>query len=448
MATRQESDSMGTIEVPADALYGAQTARSLINFNIGHDVMPRPLIRALGILKKAAAKANVALGQIPKDKGDLIGQAADEVINGQLDAHFPLRIWQTGSGTQTNMNTNEVIANRATQIAGGDLGTKSLIHPNDHVNRAQSSNDTFPTAMHIAAAEGLKAKQSEFEATIKCGRTHLMDATPLSCGQEFSGFVAQLEAGRARLAQGLPEVFELAIGGTAVGTGLNTHPEFGQRTAAEIAELTGLPFVSAENKFAALACHDPLVAVSGNLKALAVGLMKIANDIRLLGSGPRCGLGELNLPANEPGSSIMPGKVNPTQCEALTMICCQVIGNDAAITAGGMQGHLQLNVFKPMIIHNILHSVLLLADGCRSFQDHCVAGLELNRPAIEEHLRNSLMLVTSLNPHIGYDKGAAVAKKAHAEGSTLREAALALGYVSAEDFDRIVDPSKMIGPSA
>jgi fumarate hydratase class II len=460
-ASRTETDSMGPIEVPQHRYWGAQTARSLIHFDIGPDLMPRELIRAFGILKKAAAEVNRDLGKLPPEKARLIVQAADEVIDGKLDDHFPLRIWQTGSGTQTNMNANEVIANRAIELAGGQMGSKKPIHPNDDVNMSQSSNDTFPTAMHIAAAEqvhhrlvpmvqklrdALARKAEEFRDIVKIGRTHLMDAVPLTLGQEFGGYVAQLDDNLQRLARVLPELYQLALGGTAVGTGLNTHPQFAERSARRIAELTGLPFVSAPNKFAALACHDPLVMASGVLKTLAVALMKIANDIRWLGSGPRCGLGELRLPENEPGSSIMPGKVNPTQCESLTMVCCQVIGNDTAITLGGSMGNFELNVFKPLIIHNFLHSCRLLADACRSFTDHCVVGIEPIRDNIQKHLTHSLMLVTALNPRIGYDKAAQVAKKAHTEGITLRQACVALGFLTGEEFDQIVRPEKMIGP--
>eukprot|EP00047_Mylnosiga_fluctuans_P010271 m.15540 g.15540 ORF g.15540 m.15540 type:complete len:501 (+) comp3043_c0_seq1:1244-2746(+) len=460
MATRVEKDTMGELQVPVDSLYGAQTARSLINFAIGDDIMPRAVIRAFGILKKSACLANVSLGQIKPDMGEHIIKAADEVIAGTLDEHFPLRIWQTGSGTQSNMNANEVIANRAIQISGGTLGSKS-IHPNDHVNRGQSSNDTFPTAMHIAAGEeintrllpavrklraALAAKQAEFEPIIKIGRTHMMDAVPLTLGQEFSGYVTQLDSALARIERALPEIYELAIGGTAVGTGLNTNPKFGELVSAEIAKATGLPYVSGQNKFYLLAAKDGLVAVSASLKSLAVALMKIANDIRMLGSGPRCGLAELHLPENEPGSSIMPGKVNPTQCEAMTMVCCQVIGNDTAVTIGGMQGHFELNVFMPLIIHNVLHSVVLLADASNSFTDHCVVGIEANKDVIAKHVANSLMLVTSLNPLIGYDKAATVAKTALKENLTLKEAALKLGYVTAEEFDRTVVPAEMTHP--
>ncbi|HVS39523.1 MAG TPA: class II fumarate hydratase [Gemmataceae bacterium] len=458
---RTETDTMGPIDVPDDRYYGAQTARSLIHFDIGDDVMPRPVIGAFGVLKKAAALVNRDLGLLPKDKADRIIAAADEVIAGKLDAHFPLRVWQTGSGTQSNMNVNEVISNRAIQLAGGKMGSKNPIHPNDHVNMSQSSNDTFPTAMHIAAAEeierrllpqvkklrdALHAKAEAFRDIVKIGRTHLMDAVPLTLGQEFWGYVAQLDAGAKRIRAVLPEIYELALGGTAVGTGLNTHPEFAERVAKKIAEETGLPFVSAPNKFAALAAHDGLVMLSGALRTLACGLMKIANDIRWMGSGPRCGLGELSLPENEPGSSIMPGKVNPTQCEAMTMVCVQVIGEDTTVAIAGSQGNFELNVFKPLIIHNVLHSTRLLGDACRSFTEHCVDGLQPNREQIKRHTMNSLMLVTALNPKIGYDKAAKTAKKAHAEGKTLREAAVELGYLSEEEFDALVRPEKMIGP--
>jgi len=452
---RIESDSMGTIEVPADRYWGAQTQRSLVHFAIGRDVMPRELIRAIGILKKAAALVNRDLEKLAAEKADAIVRAAEEVIAGTLDAHFPLRIWQTGSGTQTNMNANEVIGNRAEQMSGGK------IHPNDDVNMSQSSNDTFPTAMHIAAVEqihgalmpavrklrdALDAKAKEFADIVKIGRTHLMDAVPLTLGQEFSGYVAQLDADLARIDAVLPSLYELALGGTAVGTGLNTHPRFAELGAKKIAELTRLPFVSAPNKFAALASHDALVMASGALRTLAVSLMKIANDLRWLGSGPRAGLGELLLPANEPGSSIMPGKVNPTQSEAMTMVCIQVMGNDTAIAIAGSQGNFELNVFKPLIIHNFLHSVELLADACTMFRLHCVEGIEPNRRQIALHLRNSLMLVTALNPKIGYDKAAKVAKKAFEEEISLREAAVALGFLTGEEFDAIVRPEDMIGP--
>ncbi len=459
-ATRTETDSMGAIEVPSDRYWGAQTQRSLIYFAIGDDTMPREMIRALGILKKAAAMVNRDVGKLPEDKANLIIQAADEVISGKLDEHFPLRVWQTGSGTQTNMNTNEVIANRAIEMAGGELGSKNPIHPNDHVNMSQSSNDTFPTAMHIAAVEelnhrlipivtklrdALAAKTEEFNDIIKIGRTHLMDAVPLTLGQEFSGYVSQLDKDLARIQGTLPDLYELAIGGTAVGTGLNTHPEFAVRVAAKIAELTELPFVTAPNKFAALAGHDAIVMASGALKTLAASLMKIANDIRWLGSGPRCGLAELILPANEPGSSIMPGKVNPTQCEAMTMVCVQVMGNDTAIAFAGSQGNFELNVFKPVMIHNLLHSIRLLSGACSSFIDHLVVGIQPNREQIEHFLTNSLMLVTALNPHIGYDNAAKVAKKAYTEGTTLRQACVELGFLTGEEFDQLVRPEQMIG---
>ncbi len=463
-ATRVETDSMGAIEVPADRYYGAQTARSLIHFNIGDphaDRMPLEVVRALALLKKAAAEVNRDLGLLSPELADLIIRAADEVITGKLDDHFPLRIWQTGSGTQTNMNVNEVIANRAIELAGGQLGSKRPVHPNDHVNMSQSSNDTFPTAMHIAAAraiterlipavrllrDALAAKAEEFRDIIKIGRTHLMDAVPLTLGQEFSGYVDQLDHDLSRLQEALSGLYELAIGGTAVGTGLNTHPEFAERVAARIAELTGLPFISAPNKFAALAAHDALVMASGALKTLAASLMKIANDIRWLGSGPRAGLGELLLPENEPGSSIMPGKVNPTQSEAMTMVCVQVMGNDVAVTIAGSQGNFELNVYKPVIIANVLHSVRLLADACRSFTEHCVVGIQPNREQIAQYVERSLMLVTALNPYIGYDNAAKVAKKAFAERKTLREAAIELGLLTGEQFDRIVRPEQMLGP--
>ena len=458
MDTRTESDSMGSIEVPADRYYGAQTARSLIHFDIGRDVMPRELIRAFGILKKAAAQVNCDLGKLSEEKCRLIALAAAEVISGKLDDHFPLRIWQTGSGTQTNMNANEVISNRAIVIAGGQMGSKQPIHPNDDVNLSQSSNDTFPSAMSIAAATeleqtllpqvehlraALETKRTEFADIVKIGRTHLQDATPLTLGQEFSGYVALLDADRARLRAVLPDLRMLAIGGTAVGTGLNAHPEFAERAARKIAELTGQPFTSHPNKFAALSAHDELVMASGALKTLAVSLMKIANDIRWLGSGPRCGLGELRLPENEPGSSIMPGKVNPTQCEALTMVCVQVMGNDAAIGIAGSQGNFELNVFKPVMIFNFLNSVRLLADASRSFGVHCVTGLEANRERIESYVTNCLMLVTALNPKIGYDNAATIAKTALQDGTSLREATLKLGLLSGAEFDQAVNPERM-----
>jgi fumarate hydratase, class II len=459
-ATRTETDSMGAIEVAADRYWGAQTQRSLHHFAIGKDTMPREMIRAMGILKQAAAEVNRDLGRLPEDKASLMIAAAQEVIGGKLDDHFPLRIWQTGSGTQTNMNTNEVISNRAIEMAGGTMGSKSPVHPNDHVNMSQSSNDTFPTAMHIAAVEqithvllpqvihlrdALAAKAQEFADIVKIGRTHLMDAVPLTLGQEFSAYVAQLDHDRERIRSVLPHLYELALGGTAVGTGLNAPPEFATRAAERIATITGLPFVSAPNKFAALAAHDAFVMASGALKTLACSLMKIANDIRWLGSGPRCGLGELILPANEPGSSIMPGKVNPTQSEALTMVCVQVIGNDTAIGLAGSQGNFELNVFKPVMAHNLLHSILLLADSCRSFTDFCVVGIQPNREQIAHFLTNSLMLVTALNPHIGYDNAAKVAKLAYEQRLTLREACVQLGLLTGEQFDEYVKPEKMTG---
>ena len=460
---RIEEDTMGALEVPADRYYGCQTARSLINFDIGIDTMPRGVIRGFGILKQAAARTNKQLGALDDDVADLIISASDEVIDGSLDGHFPLRIWQTGSGTQSNMNTNEVIANRAIEIAGGVLGSKEPVHPNDHVNKAQSSNDTFPTAMHIAGAEAivhelrpqvqylrdaLNEKVDEFAEIVKIGRTHLMDAVPLTLGQEFGGYVSMLDADLRRIDFALEDLYELALGGTAVGTGLNTHPDFASIVAGHIAEKTELPFVTAANKFAQLAAHDAVVAASGSLNTLAVSLMKIANDIRWLGSGPRCGLGELSLPANEPGSSIMPGKVNPTQAEAMTMVCCQVMGNHTAITIGGSQGNFELNVYKPMMIHNLLHSIRILADTCRAFTDKCVKGLEANEDAIQSHLENSLMLVTALNNHIGYDNAAKIAKNAHEKGITLRQSALELGLLTNEQFDEWVRPEDMIGPRA
>ncbi|HEX9410388.1 MAG TPA: class II fumarate hydratase [Actinomycetota bacterium] len=461
---RIESDSMGSIEVPADKYWGAQTQRSLHHFSIGGPTerMPVEVVRAFGILKKACALVNAELGNLPKDKADLIVRAADEVIQGKLDEHFPLYVWQTGSGTQSNMNANEVISNRAIELAGGELGSKKPIHPNDDVNMSQSSNDTFPAAMHIAAAiavverllpevrelrDALEEKAREFGDIVKIGRTHLQDAVPLTLGQEFSGYVAQLDADAERLEQSLPGLYELAIGGTAVGTGLNAPAGFGEKAAARIAQLTGLSFVSAPNKFAALAAHDAVVFGHGAIKTLAVSLMKIANDIRWLGSGPRSGLGELELPENEPGSSIMPGKVNPTQSEALTMVCCQVFGNDVAITVAGSQGNFELNVFKPVMIRNFLHSVRILSDVCVTFREFCVEGITPNRERIAELVGNSLMLVTALTPKIGYDKAAEIAKKAHHEGTTLREAALSLGYLSEAEYDEAVRPEKMVGPS-
>ena len=459
--TRIETDSMGPIEVKQDCYWGAQTQRSLKYFAIGNDLMPEELIRAFGILKKAAAIVNQDLGKLSPEKANLIIQAADEVIAGQLMTHFPLRVWQTGSGTQTNMNVNEVISNRAIALSGGVLGSKTPVHPNDDVNMSQSSNDTFPTAMHIAAVQtltqnlipsiqrlrdALDSKKTEFEDIIKIGRTHLMDAVPLTLGQEFSGYIAQLDHNLERIQTSLPHLYELAIGGTAVGTGLNTHPEFAQRVAEKIAELTGLPFISAPNKFAALASHDAIAMASGALKTLACTNMKIANDLRWLGSGPRCGLGELILPANEPGSSIMPGKVNPTQSEAMTMVCVQVMGNDTAIAIAGSQGNFELNVFKPVMIHNLLHSIRLLSDASDSFREHLVVGLAANRQQIEHYLTNSLMLVTALNPHIGYDAAAKVAKTAYLEGKTLKEASVELGILTPEQFDAWVRPVEMLHP--
>src|SRR5687767_437148 len=457
---RVETDSMGEIEVPGYRYYGAQTQRSLQHFDIGGDVMPREMVRALGVLKKAAALVNEELGLLPAREAELIAQAADEVISGHLDDHFPLRVWQTGSGTQTNMNVNEVISNRAIEIAGGVMGSKKPVHPNDHVNMSQSSNDTFPTAMHIASAEQMRklipevkrlrdaidAKAKEFADVVKIGRTHLQDATPLTVGQEFGGWASLLERDVERLEAVMPGLYDLAIGGTAVGTGLNSHPEFAERAAAKIAELTGLPFKPHPNKFAALSAHDEMVFASGALKTLAASLMKIANDIRWLGSGPRAGIGELVLPENEPGSSIMPGKVNPTQSEAMTMVAVQVMGNDAAIGFAGSQGNFELNVFNPVMVHNLLHSIRLLKDACRGFVEFCVEGLELNRARIDENLRQSLMLVTALNPHIGYDNAARIAKHAHKKGVTLRESAVELGLLTAEQFDEYVKPEEMTHP--
>ena len=458
--TRIESDSMGEIEVSADKYWGAQTQRSLLHFNIGFDVMPREMIRAFGILKKACALVNQDLGKLAADKAKLIVQACDEVIEGQLDAHFPLRVWQTGSGTQTNMSAIEVISNRAIEIAGGVMGSKKPIHPNDDVNMSQSSNDTFPAAMHIAAAEqmhkliprveelyqAIDAKAKEFKDVVKIGRTHLQDATPLTVGQEMSGWASLLERDIERMNATLPGLYDLAIGGTAVGTGLNAHPEFAERAAKKIAQLTGLPFKSHPNKFAALSSHDELVFCSGGLKTLADSLMKIANDIRWLASGPRCGLGELVIPENEPGSSIMPGKVNPTQSEAMTMVAVQVMGNDAAIGFAGSQGNFELNVFKPVMIHNLLHSIRLIHDACHGFVEYCIAGLGVNREKIDEHLRDSLMLVTALNQHIGYDNAAKIAKNAHNKKISLRESAIELGLLTGEQFDEWVKPEEMTHP--
>jgi len=461
MSTRTETDSMGPIEVPSERYWGAQTQRSLHHFSIGDDHMPTAVIRSMAVLKKAAAMVNRDLGKMPDDKAALIVQAADEVVAGTLAAEFPLYVWQTGSGTQTNMNVNEVISNRAIEIAGGERGSKQPVHPNDDVNMSQSSNDTFPTAMHIAAVEevvhrlvpsvlrlrhALAAKSDEFADIVKIGRTHLQDAVPLTLGQEFSGYVAQLDDDLERIALTMPDLYELAIGGTAVGTGINTHPEFADRCAAVIAELTGLPFVSAPNKFAALAAHDALVFASGALKTLAVSLMKIANDIRWLASGPRAGLGELILPENEPGSSIMPGKVNPTQSEAMTMVCVQVMGNDATIGFAGSQGNFELNVFKPVMIFNFLHSVDILTDACDSFREFAIEGVQADEERIAEYVRESLMVVTALNPHIGYDKAAKIAKHAHQNKGTLRESAVHLEFLTEEEFDRLVVPSEMTKP--
>ena len=461
MATRIETDSMGALEVPADRYYGAQTARALENFRIGWEQMPTEILRAFGVLKRAAARTNRALGLLDAKRCALIEQAAQEVIDGKLDAHFPLVVWQTGSGTQTHMNVNEVISNRAIELAGGVLGSKDPVHPNDHCNMSQSSNDTFPTAMHIAAVaqiedallprvaklrDTLAAKGRASADLVKIGRTHLQDATPLTLGQEISGWVAQLDHARASIEATLPKLREIALGGTAVGTGLNTHPDYAERVADEISALSGRRFVSAPNKFAALAAHDAFVASSGALKQLAAACMKIANDVRWLASGPRCGIGELRIPANEPGSSIMPGKVNPTQCEALTMVACQVMGNDAAIGFAASQGNFELNVFKPVIAYNLLQSVRLLSDACDSFDVHCAAGIEPNREVLAKHLHRSLMLVTALNRRIGYDNAAKIAKHAYENGGTLREAAIELGLLSAAEFDAAVRPEAMLGP--
>ena len=459
--TRIESDSMGQIQVAADVYWGAQTQRSLDNFKIGAERMPGPLIRALGIIKHTSATVNEAVGKLDAKQAGAIRQAAQEVIDGRLDEHFPLVVWQTGSGTQSNMNANEVISNRAIEILGGTVGSKEPVHPNDHVNMSQSSNDVFPGAMSIATAEqvsrhlipalehlhsALADKSRAFTSIVKIGRTHLMDAVPLTLGQEFSGYAHQVANGIARIESALPRLYELALGGTAVGTGLNTHPEYAERVAAAIAQTTGLPFVTAPNKFEALAAHDAQVELSGQLKTVAASLMKVANDVRLLGSGPRAGIGELLLPANEPGSSIMPGKVNPTQSEALTMVCAQVMGNDVAVNVGGAMGHFELNVFKPVIVYNTLQSIRLLGDAARSFTDNCVAGIEANSARIEELMQSSLMLVTALNPHIGYDNAAKVAKKAHAENMTLKEAAVDLGLLTAAQFDAWVRPEEMTHP--
>ena len=459
--TRIESDSMGKIEVPADVYWGAQTQRSLLHFDIGRDTMPPELIHAFGLLKKACALVNQDLGKLSADKAHLIVQAANEVIDGKLDDQFPLRIWQTGSGTQTNMNVNEVIANRAIQIAGGEMGSKNPIHPNDHVNMSQSSNDTFPAAMHIAAAERVKnalipavkqvrdaiaAKAQQFQDVVKIGRTHLQDAVPLTIGQEFGGWASLLDRDIARLEQVLQGLYDLAIGGTAVGTGLNTHPEFAERAAKKIAELTSLPFRSHPNKFAALSAHDEIVFAQGALETLAASFMKISNDIRWLASGPRCGLGELTIPENEPGSSIMPGKVNPTQCEAMTMVCAQVHGATAAVGFAGSQGNFELNVYKPVIIYNFLHSVTLITGACHGYVEYMIKGIEVDRAKVEWYVKNSLMLVTALAPKVGYDKAAQIAHTAHVEHSSLREAALKLGYLTGEEFDQLVRPENMTHP--
>ncbi|MFZ2619735.1 MAG: class II fumarate hydratase [Alphaproteobacteria bacterium] len=460
--TRMESDTMGQVAVPSGALWGAQTQRSLENFKIGADVFTPPFIKAYAVLKRACATVNADLGLLERPVADAIAKAADEIMRGKWADQFPLKVWQTGSGTQTNMNLNEVISNRAIELLGGVRGSKKPVHPNDHVNKGQSSNDTFPTAMHIAAVQALVEdvlpamtqlrdafadKAEEFRHIVKIGRTHLQDATPLTLGQEFSGYAAQLSATLHGVEQAVPALCSLPIGGTAVGTGLNTHPEFGKRVAVEVSRLTDQEFKEAENKFAGLAAHDAFVAASGALKTVAVACMKIANDTRLLASGPRCGIGEISLPSNEPGSSIMPGKVNPTQPEAMTMVCAQVMGNDTAIAIGAMQGHFELNVFKPLIIHNFLHSCRLLTDACVSFRENCVEGIEANRARIEMLLNESLMLVTALNPHVGYDNAAKIAKHAHATGATLRAAAMELGLLDGETFDRVVRPETMIGPS-
>ena len=461
MAHRSESDSMGEIDVDDSAYWGAQTQRSLQNFKIGHDKMPRSIIRALGIIKQASANVNLELGKLDKELNQLIVNASQEVIEGDLDSHFPLVVWQTGSGTQSNMNANEVISNRAIELSGGKMGSKNPVHPNDHVNMSQSSNDVFPTAMTIATYEeahhsllpalkelkkSLEKKQKDFEKIIKIGRTHLMDATPLTLGQEFSGYVRQLENGIARIESTLPRLAELALGGTAVGTGLNTHPDYAEKVAKEIAKITNLPFITAENKFESLAAHDVQVELSGQLKTVAASLMKIANDIRFLGSGPRAGLGELQLPANEPGSSIMPGKVNPTQSEALTMVCVQVFGNDASVGFAGASGNFELNVYKPVIAHNNLQSIKLLADGSNSFNENCIVGIEANEKRIKVLMESSLMLVTALNQHIGYDEAAKIAKFAHEKNISLKEAASELGIIDEDDYDKLVIPEDMTHP--
>jgi len=457
---RIERDTMGAIEVPADRLWGAQTQRSLHHFHFPGETMPLEVVRAQVLVKKAAALTNMTLGVLDKRKGVAIVKAADEALAGRLDDHFPLVTWQTGSGTQTNMNVNEVLANRASEVLGGSRGEKRLVHPNDDVNKGQSSNDTFPTAMHVGAVialerslkpavrklrDTLARKAREFGKIVKIGRTHLQDATPLTLGQEFSGYVSQLDHGLAHVDGSLPHLCELALGGTAVGTGLNAHPQFAVKVAAELARLTGLPFVTAPNKFEALASCDAVVHAHGALKTLAASLMKIVNDVRWLASGPRSGIGELIIPENEPGSSIMPGKVNPTQSESMTMVCCQVLGNDVAVNVGGASGNFELNVYRPLLIRNFLHSAMLLAHACENFNDHCAVGIKPNRARIEQLMRDSLMLVTALNPHIGYEKSAAIAKKAHKEGTTLRQAALKLGYVTGKQFDEWVRPEKMVG---
>jgi len=460
MTTRVETDSMGPIKVPADKYYGAQTMRSRMNFRIGSEQMPIEIVHAFGILKKAAALTNHELGNLEKDVCDLIVRAADEVIEGKLDDHFPLVVWQTGSGTQSNMNVNEVISNRAIELAGGEMGSKKPVHPNDHVNRSQSSNDTFPTAMHIAAViaveemlpkvrvlrDTLDGKAKAFSSIVKIGRTHLQDATPLTLGQEISGWVSQIDHALAAVEATMPQLRELALGGTAVGTGLNTHPKYADRVAEKIAALSGKKFISAPNKFAALAAHDAFVGTSGGLKQLAVALMKIANDVRWLSSGPRSGIGEIRIPENEPGSSIMPGKVNPTQCEAMTMVCTQVMGNDATIGIAGSQGNFELNVYKPVMAYNLLQSIRLLGDTCQSFNDNCAVGIEPNLETIDDKLRRSLMLVTALNPLIGYDNAAKVAKHAYKSNTTLREAVIELGLLTGEQFDEAINPEDMVGP--
>ena len=458
---RSETDSLGAVNVPADRYWGAQTQRSIHNFKIGGEIMPAPLIRALGIQKKAAAISNMDLGILDAEIGEAMIRASNEVIDETLIDEFPLVVWQTGSGTQSNMNANEVISNRAIEILGGERGSKSPVHPNDHVNMGQSSNDTFPTAMHIAAGEqvhhelipalqhlhdALDAKAKEYAEIVKIGRTHLQDATPLTLGNEFSGYAKQIEFGIARVQACLPRLMQLAQGGTAVGTGINSKAGFAEKFAENVAQITGLDFVTAENKFEALAAHDAMIEISGALNVIAASLMKIANDLRLLGSGPRCGIGEINLPANEPGSSIMPGKVNPTQCEAMTMLCAQIMGNHVAVTVAGSNGHFELNVFKPVMIYNVLQSIRLIADGCISFTDNCVSGIEANEARIEKLLNESLMLVTALNPHIGYDNAAKIAKKAHADGSTLQDAGLELGLLTAEQFKEWIKPLEMIKP--